>query len=79
MYSKLETQVNSVSFPAGLSSPPELEFRATVGTAISSGGHHWNGDQQWLPPSIAIPVVAFFLPLICIHKQTKKLGQPLQE
>ena len=35
-----------------------------------SSGHSWNGDQQWTIQLIAVPVVAFFPPLVCIHKQT---------
>ena len=42
-----------------MSSLPELELR----------GNRWNCDRQWLPLPITVPVVAFFLPLICIHKQ----------
>ena len=57
-----------------MSSPPGLEFRATTAMAIGSGGHCWNGNQQWLQLPKAILVVAFFLPLICIHKQTKNTG-----
>ena len=42
-----------------MSSPPELEFRATVETAIGGGGHCQSLFQRWL----------FFPLLICIHKQ----------
>ena len=37
-----------------------------------SSGHCWNGDRQWQPLPIAIPVLAFFLLLICMQKQTIK-------
>ena len=37
-----------------------------------SSGHCRNGNLQWQPLLITVPAVAFFPPLICIHKQTIK-------
>ena len=37
-----------------------------------SSRHSQNSDRCWRPLLITIPVVAFFSPLICIHKQTIK-------
>ena len=58
------TAESRVSFPVEV----EFEFttwawvQATAEMAISGGGHCWSPFQLWL----------FFLPLICIHKQTIK-------
>ena len=47
---------------------------------ISGGGHCQNGDSQWLPPPITIPVMNFF-PATHLHTYTNKknLGQPPPE
>ena len=42
--------------------------------AIGGGSHNQYGEQQWLQLLIAVSAVAFFPPLICINKQTKKTG-----
>ena len=63
-----------VSFPA------KVEFEFTTWAWVQS--HCKNGDWWWQPPpewqlavvATAIPVVVFFPPLICIHKQTNKTG-----
>ena len=53
--------------------PPPCFFSSRGRLSLSSG-HRQNGNRQWQPLLIAITVVAFFPPLICIHKQTKKTG-----
>ena len=46
-----------------------------------SSSHCQNGDRQPLAATAdcSSSIGFFFSPLICIHKQTKKLGWPLQE
>ena len=63
-----------------MSSPAELEFRATAGTAIGGGAHCQNGNQQWPPLPVTIPALAF-IPATHLYTYTNKtkLGQPLQE
>ena len=53
-----------VSFP--------IRGRVWVHHLNFSSGHRQNGDRWLQPWLIAVPAVAFFLPLICIHKQTIK-------